>query len=48
MEVSLESADEIERLRTMLAHGLTMGYKCEGCPICDDLKTFHNQVLTND
>jgi len=42
------SADEIERLRTMLAHRLTLGYKCEGCAICDDLKTFHNQVLTDD
>lgn len=40
-----EAADEIERLRAMLAHGLVFGSTCEGCDICDQLKRFHEQTI---
>ena len=38
-------ADEIERLRNMLAHGLVFGSTCEGCLICEQLKEVHEQTL---
>lgn len=43
--VCVEAADEIERLRNMLAHGLVFGSTCEGCLICEQLKEVHEQTL---
>lgn len=41
------AADEIERLRVMLAHGLTQGFTCEGCSTCEELKAFHKKVVSD-
>ena len=45
LPICIEAADEIERLRNMLAHGLVFGSTCEGCLICEQLKEFHEQTL---
>ena len=40
-----EAADEIERLRALLRHGLTQGYDCKGCDLCTELKAIHEDAL---
>lgn len=40
-----EAADEIERLRALLVHGLIEGYYCKGCDLCKQLKAIYNQAI---
>ena len=45
--LELEAADEIERLRALLEHGLTQGYDCKGCDLCTELKAIHQKAVRN-
>ena len=45
MRQALSAAEEIERLRTMLAHGLVFGSTCKGCDVCKQLKLFHKKTI---
>lgn len=38
-------ADEIERLRALINHGLTDAYRCAGCDLCEQLKAMHLQAV---
>ena len=41
------AADEIERLRALIAHGLTKAYDCQGCDLCTQLKEIHMKAVNN-
>ena len=41
----VEAADEIERLRDLINHGLTDAYQCKGCDLCEQLKAIHLQAV---
>ena len=41
------AADEIERLRALLVHGLTEAYDCKGCDLCEQLKAIHKEAVKN-
>lgn len=42
------SADEIQRLRDVITHGLTKASVCLGCAMCEELKAIHKQAVSND
>lgn len=40
-----EVANEIERLRMLINHGLTDAYQCAGCDLCEQLKAMHLEAV---
>lgn len=47
-QLIVKQAREIERLRTLLAHGLVEAYDCKGCDLCKELKTIHQKVMHDE
>ena len=42
------AADEIERLRELINHGLTDACQCAGCDLCEQLKAMHLQAVRGE